>query len=152
MPSCSSRVLRLRLYPGLPYIERVATVSDVIPLGDSVELSTGEVINQLPVSPSQVRSTLHIVIQILRSQTTNMPLQVVLIPCIAIHRMDSVWKDPDMFRPERWLADLPPSDMLCSGWSNTLAFSDGPRNCIGYRLGASHLLCLSGPVSHFSLD
>ena len=51
--------------------------------------------------------------------------------------MDSVWKDPDTFRPERWLDALPPSDVLCSGWSNTLAFSDGPRNCIGYRLGAS---------------
>ncbi|KAM5543798.1 hypothetical protein V8D89_002415 [Ganoderma adspersum] len=102
----------LRLYPGLPYIERVATVLDVIPLGKSVKLSSGKVVNQVPVSPGQV----------------------IVIPCIAIHRMDSVWKDPDVFCPERWLADLPPNDMLCSGWSNTLAFSDGPRNCIGYKL------------------
>lgn len=71
------------------------------------------------------------------TMTDDVLLQVVVIPCIAIHRMDSVWKDPDVFRPERWLVDLPPSDMLCAGWSNTLAFSDGPRNCIGYRLGAS---------------
>nr|VWO95655.1 N/A [Ganoderma boninense] len=104
----------LRLYPGLPYIERVAKVPDVIPVGEPVKLSTGEAVSQIPVSPGQV----------------------VVIPCIAIHRMDSVWKDADAFRPERWLdaGALPPSDVLCAGWSNTLAFSDGPRNCIGHRL------------------
>ena len=63
--------------------------------------------------------------------------QVVLIPIIAIHRMDSVWKDADAFRPERWLGELPPSQELCSGWANGLAFSDGPRNCVGLRLGES---------------
>ncbi|EJF60561.1 cytochrome P450 [Dichomitus squalens LYAD-421 SS1] len=102
----------LRLYPGLPYIERVATVPDSIPLGEPVKLSNGEVVSQIPVLPGQV----------------------VVIPCIAIHRMDSVWEDPDVFRPERWLKDLPASEKLCSGWANTLAFSDGPRNCVGYRL------------------
>ena len=77
-------------------------------------------------------------------------MQVVVIPCIAIHRMDSVWKDADAFRPERWLDPdaLPPSDALCAGWSNTLAFSDGPRNCIGYRLGAFPL-CSLLPLSMF---
>ena len=47
-------VHRLRLYPGLPYIERVATVPDVIPLGVPVKLSTGEAVSQIPVSPGQV--------------------------------------------------------------------------------------------------
>ncbi|EJF60511.1 cytochrome P450 [Dichomitus squalens LYAD-421 SS1] len=102
----------LRLYSGLPYIERVVTVPDSIPLGEPVKLSNGEVVSQIPVLPGQV----------------------VVILCIAIHRMDSVWEDPDVFRPERWLKDLPPSEKLCSGWAKTLAFSDGPRNCIGYRL------------------
>ncbi|TBU51751.1 cytochrome P450 [Dichomitus squalens] len=102
----------LRLYPGLPYIERVVTVPDSIPLGEPVKLSNGEVVSQIPVLPGQV----------------------VVILCIAIHRMDSVWEDPDVFRPERWLKDLPPSEKLCSGWAKTLAFSDGPRNCVGYRL------------------
>ena len=65
-------------------------------------------------------------------------LQVVIIPIIAIHRMDSVWKDPDVFRPERWLEELPPTKSLCSGWANTLAFSDGPRNCVGRHFGTSY--------------
>ena len=42
------------MYPSLPYIERVATVPDSIPLGEPVKLSTGEVVNQVPVSPGQV--------------------------------------------------------------------------------------------------
>ncbi len=52
--------------------------------------------------------------------------------------MDSIWKDPDVFRPERWLEPLPPSEDLCNGWANLLAFSDGPRKCIGLRLGKRH--------------
>ena len=65
--------------------------------------------------------------------------------------MDSLWKDPDVFRPERWLSDLPPPQDLCSGWANLLAFSDGPRNCVGLRLGeytlfkcVFYVLCANG--------
>lgn len=54
--------------------------------------------------------------------------------------MDSIWGDAMVFRPERWLEPLPPQDILLRGWGNTLAFSDGPRNCIGYRLGACCLI------------
>ncbi|OSX63016.1 hypothetical protein POSPLADRAFT_1046365 [Postia placenta MAD-698-R-SB12] len=102
----------LRLYPGLPYMERTAIRADVIPLREPVRLSSGELISALPVLPGQV----------------------VLIPIIAIQRLDAVWKDADTFRPDRWLHDLPPSEALCTGWANTLAFSDGPRSCIGIRL------------------
>jgi hypothetical protein len=65
----------------------------------------------------------------------NLRVQTIIIPIIAIQRMDAVWKDPDTFRPERWFEQLPPSEDLPSGWSNLLAFSDGPRTCIGTRLG-----------------
>ncbi|KAI0922392.1 hypothetical protein AcV7_005936 [Taiwanofungus camphoratus] len=102
----------LRMYPGLPYMERIAMKADVIPLREPVQLPNGDTITELPVFPGQT----------------------VLIPIIAIHRLDSVWKDGDTFRPERWLGDLPPNEQLCSGWANTLSFSDGPRNCIGMRL------------------
>lgn len=55
--------------------------------------------------------------------------------------MDAVWKDPDTFRPDRWFEELPSSDDLPSGWSHLLAFSDGPRSCIGMRLG-EHCFCV----------
>ncbi|KAI0746369.1 cytochrome P450 [Daedaleopsis nitida] len=102
----------LRMYPGLPYMERVATKPDSIPLRDMVTLDGGEAVSSIHIAPGQV----------------------ILIPIMAIHRMSHVWKDADVFRPERWLEELPATAQLCSGWSNLLAFSDGPRNCIGMRL------------------
>jgi cytochrome P450 len=54
---------------------------------------------------------------------------------MAIQRSDEVWTDGDAFRPERWLEELPEREKLPGGWANTLAFGDGPRNCVGYKLG-----------------
>lgn len=47
-----------------------------------------------------------------------------------------MWGDGDAFRPERWIEEngLPPASSLNLGWSHTFAFSQGPRNCIGFRL------------------
>jgi len=104
----------LRLYPGLPYMERVATKADVIPLREPVKLVDGKVVSELPISPGQV----------------------VLIPILSIQRMDSVYKDGETFRPERWLdGSVAASARQYSGWAHMLVFSDGPRNCIGMRLG-----------------
>ncbi|KAL4262830.1 cytochrome P450 family protein [Pleurotus pulmonarius] len=105
-------VLRETLYPALPYMERLAMKRDVIPLRKPVRAQDGRVIHEITVLPGQT----------------------VLIPIIALHRLDSTWEAPDAFRPDRWLTGLPPADDLCSGWSNLLTFSDGPRNCIGFRL------------------
>ncbi|KAF8906807.1 cytochrome P450 [Gymnopilus junonius] len=102
----------LRLYPALPYMERTATKFDIIPLRDPVRMSNGTIVSEISVQPGQT----------------------VVIPIIAIQCQDDVWKDADEFRPERWLEELPPADRLPSGWGNMLAFSDGPRNCIGTRL------------------
>ncbi len=46
----------LRLYPALPYMERVATKADTIPLGRPVKLTDNETLSQLRISPGQVRS------------------------------------------------------------------------------------------------
>ncbi|GJE90539.1 cytochrome P450 [Phanerochaete sordida] len=103
----------LRLYPGLPYMERVATKADVIPLSEPVRLSDGRVVSEIPVYPGQV----------------------VLVPILSIQRMDSVYKEGQMFNPERWLdGSVLESERQYSGWGHMLVFSDGPRNCIGYRL------------------
>ncbi|KAJ7618381.1 cytochrome P450, partial [Roridomyces roridus] len=108
----------LRLFPGLPYMERVATTPDVIPLREAVKLSDGRTVTEIPIETGQT----------------------VLIPIIAIHRQEAVWDSAEEFRPERWLMGLPPKEKLVAGWSHTLAFSDGPRNCIGFRLGQSVIL------------
>lgn len=118
----------LRLYPGLPYMERVATKDDTIPLRKAVPTAAGSLVHSVVVRPGQT----------------------VLIPIIAIHRLDSVWTAPDDFRPDRWLDSLPPKEDLCSGWGNLLAFSDGPRNCIGFRLAIfQYKVILTALMKHF---
>ena len=60
-----------------------------------------------------------------------------VIPFICSNRLNLVWGDGDTFRPERWLDEksLPPKDQMTQGWSNLVTFSEGPRLCIGVRLG-----------------
>lgn len=64
-------------------------------------------------------------------------LEIVVMPIHTINRQDSVWGDGAVFRPERWMQVLPPQEKLTKGWGNTLAFSDGSRNCVGYKLGTT---------------
>ncbi len=45
---------RLRLYPGLPYMERTATKDDVIPLHRAVKLANGTMSKDLVVRAGQV--------------------------------------------------------------------------------------------------
>lgn len=68
--------------------------------------------------------------------------QVFHIPFSAMQVREETWgKDAEEFKPERWLLPLgtpgavkAPSE-LPHGWSGLTTFCDGPRNCIGYRLG-----------------
>ncbi|KAF8917724.1 cytochrome P450 [Mucidula mucida] len=121
----------LRLYPGLPYMERTATKDDVIPLHRAVKLANGTMSKDLVVRAGQT----------------------VIIPIIAIHRQDDIWKDADTFRPERWLEKLPPSECLPAGWGNMLAFSDGPRSCVGSQLAIFNFkVILSSLIEQFSFD
>ncbi|KAJ7112913.1 hypothetical protein C8R44DRAFT_796894 [Mycena epipterygia] len=69
---------------------RVATKADVLPLKEPVELADGRVTDYIKVTPGQT----------------------VLIPIIAIQRLDSVWKDGVTFRLERWLGDQSPANIL----------------------------------------
>ncbi|KAG6867420.1 hypothetical protein C0993_002994 [Termitomyces sp. T159_Od127] len=120
----------LRLYPALPYMERVATKDDTLPLSQVVPLSDGRMAHTLSIEAGQT----------------------VVIPIISIHRQDSVWHNPDDFYPERWLNPLPEGKLL-SGWSNLLAFSDGPRSCIGARLALFNAkVIISSLVSNFVIE
>ena len=55
---------------------------------------------------------------------------------------EKVWgPDAAEFKPERWITPggIPAPSDLPRGWSGIVTFCDGPRNCIGYRLGEFRL-------------
>ncbi|EIM80938.1 cytochrome P450 [Stereum hirsutum FP-91666 SS1] len=102
----------LRMYPALPYMERVATKSDRIPLQTPISHGGDQALRDIRVEKGQT----------------------VIIPIISLHRSDAIWGDGSVFRPERWLEALPHEAQRLPGWSNLLAFSDGPRACPGMRM------------------
>jgi len=109
-------VLSLRMYPGAGMVERVAARDDVIPLRFPVRSPDGSYVNAIPVKAGQK----------------------VLVSNPAVDRLQCVWgPDASVWRPERWFEteSLPSLDKLNIGWGRTFAFSQGPRSCIGYRLG-----------------
>ncbi|KIK54686.1 hypothetical protein GYMLUDRAFT_77003 [Collybiopsis luxurians FD-317 M1] len=112
----------LRLYPPLPYFERVSTKLDIIPLRYPVKLSNRDIVQEVHLGLGQT----------------------VIIPTMSLQRLDSIWEDGD---------PLPPQEKLCSGWSNTLAFSDRPRTCPGHCLTIfKYKVILSALIAKFQLD
>ena len=56
------------------------------------------------------------------------------------------WKDPETFKPERWVGDKTGGDM--SGGLAYMPFGQGPRMCIGIKLARKPHSTLS-TLSHF---
>ncbi len=109
------------MFPALPYMERVATKDDVLPLQTPITTPDGRTITEIPISKGQI----------------------IVLPIIAMNRLDAIWGDGMAFRPERWLEPQPNPSLLPHGYGNTLTFSEGPRNCVGFRLGG----CFSTIIS-----
>ncbi|TDL23918.1 cytochrome P450 [Rickenella mellea] len=105
----------LRIHPPSARTERVAMKDDTIPLTFPIKAKYGRLLKSFIVSKGQV---FH-------------------IPFTSMQVNPSVWgTDAAEFKPERWLTPgaMPPPKELPHGWSNLVAFCDGPRNCIGFRL------------------
>ncbi len=73
--------------------------------------------------------------------------QVFHIPNAVQNTDPFVWgKDAEEFKPERWLlpGGVPSADQLPYGpYGNIASFLDGPRSCIGWRLGKVFSSCSS---------
>jgi len=70
-----------------------------------------------------------------------------IIPIHLLHRHPKYWKDPEEFKPERWLGEEHPS----SHKHAFMPFSNGPRNCIGYYFAEMEAKLLMAPlIRHFS--
>jgi len=65
-----------------------------------------------------------------------------MIPIHLLHRHPLYWKDPESFKPERWLKDEHPASHRYA----YLPFSDGPRNCIGSYFAEMEAKLLMAPL------
>ncbi|KAI6008443.1 cytochrome P450 [Pisolithus marmoratus] len=101
----------LRLHPAAPYMERVSLKEDVLPLRHPIVGKQGQEVSSIAITAGQM----------------------IFIPITTINTMCSVWGDGKVFRPDRWMDELPPKELCSTGWSRMLTFSDGPRTCIGYK-------------------
>ncbi|KAF8737359.1 cytochrome p450, partial [Rhizoctonia solani] len=100
--------------PVVPHLERVATEDSVLRFGGPIQGSDGKKITEVLIKAGQA----------------------IIIPVMSINHMKSVWgDDADEFKPERWL-DPARLELVNRkfGWNGILTFSDGPRQCIGYRM------------------
>lgn len=68
------------------------------------------------------------------------------IPIHLLHRHPNYWKNPDEFKPERWMGEKNPSSNTCA----FMPFSHGPRNCIGYYFAEMKAKLIMAPlIRHF---
>ncbi|KAI0742839.1 cytochrome P450 [Daedaleopsis nitida] len=111
----------LRLYTPVTWTLRVAFEDDVLPVSKPFVDRLGRTQTELRIAKGDR----------------------VIIPIMAIHHSPEIWgDDAQAFKPERWehppeaLADIP------GVWSHMLAFSGGPRACIGYRFALIELKAL----------
>jgi cytochrome P450 len=76
------------------------------------------------------------------------PGSLALIAPWVLHRHRTLWRDPDLFDPARFLPDTPPPDRFAY-----LPFGAGPRVCIGAHFALTEaVLVLAALISAFRID
>ncbi|KAG7448520.1 cytochrome P450 [Guyanagaster necrorhizus] len=110
----------LRFHSGLPMSERIATCDAILPLSQPITTIKGEIITEIPVKKGQS----------------------VISATSSYNRLKSIWgDDADVFRPERWLEELPKGQAL-GPYANLMSFFGGQRACIGWRFALTSMQVL----------
>jgi len=75
--------------------------------------------------------------------------KIISVSSMAINHSKAAWgPDADEFRPERWMStNKVAASGLTQGWSGMFTFLEGPRICIGYRMGESKRRFPCMPIS-----
>ncbi|KAI0332873.1 cytochrome P450 [Cubamyces sp. BRFM 1775] len=119
----------IRMYPVFYMSNRVSDEDAVLPLSEPITGTDGKLISELFVPAG----------------TT------IWINMLGSNRDPAIWgPDANEFKPERWLAPLPPTvaeARVPSIFANMSTFAAGPRSCIGYnyaltemRIAVAHLV------------
>jgi len=107
------------MFPVLPIDDRIAREDTVIPLSETITLSTGEDVSEIFIEKGQIVS----------------------IAIASFQRLESRWgKDAHEFNPNRWLQGSAYSGGEALGpYANLLSFLGGPHNCLGWRFAISEM-------------
>ncbi|KAK6977243.1 cytochrome P450, partial [Favolaschia claudopus] len=90
--------------------ERAAIADTMLPLTNPIRLSTGEVVDSIPIRRGQV----------------------VIVAAASYHRNEALWgDDAHEFRPSRWLDGTAFHGRALGPYANLLSFLGGQRVCLG---------------------
>ncbi|KAF7289219.1 PseudoU-synth-2 domain-containing protein [Mycena indigotica] len=109
----------LRLHPASFNNFRRSATDDVLPLSRPITLTSGEVVNELPI-----------------------PKGMNIVVSIAVYNRnkDVFGPDANVFNPERWLdGSMRKPEIPLGTYSNLLTFAGGVRNCIGWKFAILEL-------------
>ncbi|KAK0213325.1 cytochrome P450 [Desarmillaria ectypa] len=108
----------LRFHPIVYNTARMAAEEDVLPLSKPVTLTTGEVVQEIPI-----------------------PKGMSIIASIAgYNRNKSVWgEDAHVFDPARWFRGSMSKEVPVGVYGNLFSFGGGLRSCIGWRFAVLEL-------------
>ncbi|OSD02196.1 PAH-inducible cytochrome P450 monooxygenase PC-PAH 1 [Trametes coccinea BRFM310] len=102
----------LRLHPIVYSLVREASRDDVIPLGNPVTTTTGEVVDEIPIPKGTS----------------------CFVSIWGYNRLPQIWgPDADEFKPERWIEHDKLGQTYVGVMSNLMTFSAGLQACIGWR-------------------
>jgi len=102
----------LRMYPILPFADRIALEDAVIPLSESIVTTAGKRMNRIHIRKGEFVS----------------------IAIASYQRMELWWgDDADKFRPARWLDGTVHQGESGTPYANLYSFLGGPRTCLGWR-------------------
>ncbi|KAK0462488.1 cytochrome P450 [Desarmillaria tabescens] len=108
----------LRFHPVVYNIERSATRDDVLPLSKPVTLTTGKVVQEIPI-PKGITITASIT---------------------GYNRNKDVWgEDAHVFDPTRWFQGNMSKEVSVGVYGNLFNFAGGLRSCIGWRFAVLEL-------------
>jgi cytochrome P450 len=138
MRYCSGRGLKCQI--------REATQDDVIPLAHPITTSTGETLSSIPIRKGQI---VHLPIENLNMSTHiwgpdarefRPERWLRPLPSPSSSATDRTGVTPEMSSdssPGEGMTTGPPPEVMDGPgvWPNMMTFIDGPRRCVGYRLG-----------------
>ncbi|KIY53193.1 cytochrome P450 [Fistulina hepatica ATCC 64428] len=109
----------LRFHPAVPFINRISSKVDVLPLSVPIALKTGEVVNELPIPKGQK----------------------IAASIASYNRFKPIWgEDAHTFNPYRWFRpDDGTKGTTLGMYANLMTFSAGLQGCIGWRIAVLEL-------------